>query len=336
MKGRQIFLDHLKDRELAALVVDGRLQDLFIETDALSPGSIFKGKADRPAKGQGGIFLSMPEGKGFLRQIKGVSQGQSLLVQVSGYAEAGKAVPVTTKLLFKSRFVIVTPEAPGLNISRRIRDEELRDRLIEFMHDALAPLNYGMILRSSCLTADFDDILEDARLVLDAALTVMTDDNPGPCMLLEAEGPHQMAWREWGDVDLIEANTGCIENSGVLDQIEALHSPKVEIGTSTYFVEQTRALTAIDVNTGGDTSLAAGLKANILMARDLPRQLRLRGIGGQIVIDPAPMPKKDRKVLDSALKAAFRNDDVQTHVLGWTALGLIELQRARNRAPFVM
>jgi Rne/Rng family ribonuclease len=145
-----------------------------------------------------------------------------------------------------------------------------------------------------------------------------------------------MAWREWGDVDLIEANAGCIEDSGVLDQIEALHSPKVEIGTSTYFVEQTRALTAIDVNTGGDTSLAAGLKANILMARDLPRQLRLRGIGGQIVIDPAPMPKKDRKVLDSALKTAFRNDDVQTHVLGWTALGLIELQRARNRAPFVM
>ena len=87
------------------------------------------------------------------------------------------------------------------------------------------------------------------------------------------------------------------------------------------------------MNTGADGSLAAGLKANIAMARDLPRQLRLRGIGGQIVIDPAPMPKKDRKLLDSVLKAAFRNDDVQTHILGWTALGLIELQRARSRAP---
>jgi Ribonuclease G/E len=62
----------------------------------------------------------------------------------------------------------------------------------------------------------------------------------------------------------------------------------------------------------------------------------LRGIGGGIVIDPGAMREKDRKLLDSALKAALRNDDVQTHVLGWTALGLIELQRARNRAPFVM
>ena len=335
MKGSQIFLDYLKDREAAALVVDGRLQDLFIETDALAPGTIFKAKADRPAKGQGGVFLSMSEDKGFLRKIKGVSQGQSLLVQVTAYAEAEKAVPVTTKLLFKSRYVIVTPEAPGLNISRSIRDEELRDRLLEFMHDALAPLSYGMILRSSCLTADFDDILEDASLVLKAAQTVLTDEDPGPCMLLAAEGPHQMAWREWGDVDSVENDAGCIEESGVLDQIEELKSPKVSIAFSNYFIEQTRALTSIDVNTGGDTSLAAGLKANIAMARDLPRQLRLRGIGGQIVIDPAPMPKKDRKVLDSTLKAALRNDDVQTHVLGWTALGLIEIQRARSRAPFV-
>ena len=336
MKGSQVFLDHFKDREVAALVVDGRLQDLFIETEVIPPGSIFKVKADRPAKGQGGIFLSMPQGKGFLRQTKGVSQGQSLLVQVSGYAEAGKAIPVTTKLLFKSRFVIVTPEAPGLNMSRSIRDEELRDRLVEFMHDVLAPFDYGMILRTSCLTADLDDILEDARLVLKVAQTVMTDDDPGPSMLLKADGPHRVAWREWGGVDNIEVYDGCIEDSGVLDQIEALSSPKVEIGSLTYFIEKTRALTSIDVNTGGDNSFAAGLKANIAMVRDLPRQLRLRGIGGQIVIDPAPMPKKDRKVLESALKVALRNDNVQTHVLGWTALGLIELQRARTRAPFAL
>ena len=70
------------------------------------------------------------------------------------------------------------------------------------------------------------------------------------------------------------------------------------------------------------------------MVRDLPRQLRLRGLGGQIVIDPAPMPKKYRNTLQSALKSALRADSIQTHVLGWTALGLIELQRARTRAPF--
>jgi ribonuclease G len=74
-------------------------------------------------KGQGGIFVKLPGGSGFLRQISGVAPGQRLLVQVTGPAEPGKALPVTTRLLFKSRFAIVTPEAPGLNISRQIKDE---------------------------------------------------------------------------------------------------------------------------------------------------------------------------------------------------------------------
>jgi ribonuclease G len=64
------------------------------------------------------------QGSGFLRQISGIAPGQRLLVQVTGPAEPGKALPVTTRLLFKSRFAIVTPDAPGLNISRRIKDED--------------------------------------------------------------------------------------------------------------------------------------------------------------------------------------------------------------------
>ena len=334
MKGSQIFLDHLKGREVAALVDDGQLQDLFIETGSFSPGSIFRGKANRPAKGQGGIFLSMPQGKGFLRQTKGVSQGQTLIVQVSGFAESGKAIPVTTKLLFKGRFVIVTPDAPGLSISRSIRDKKLRDRLDEFMSDSLAPCEYGIILRSNCLIADFKDILDDAQRVLKVARTVMTHDDQGPSMLLQADGPHRLAWREWGSIDNIQKHAGCIEESGIIDQIEALHCSKIEIGSFNYFIEKTRALTSIDVNTGVDSSFAAGLKANFAMVRDLPRQLRLRGLGGQIVIDPAPMPKKYRNTLESALKSALTADGIQTRVLGWTALGLIELQRARTRAPF--
>ncbi len=89
----------------------------------------------------------------------------------------------------------------------------------------------------------------------------------------------------------------------------------------------------MDVNTGADTSFAAGLKANIAAARDLPRQLRLRGLGGQVVLDLAPMPKKDRRTLESALRAALRADTVETSLVGWTPLGHLELQRARARAP---
>ena len=67
--------------------------------------------------------------------------------------------------------------------------------------------------------------------------------------------------------------------------------------------------------------------------RDLPRQLRLRGLGGQVVVDPAPMPKKDRRQVESALKAALKKDAVETIVVGWTNLGLLELQRKRDRVP---
>ena len=134
MKGRVLVLDHLDGREIAALMVDGHLEDLALDPagDEPLPGAIYRAVADRPMKGQGGIFVSLPGGvSGFLRQVSGISPGQRLLVQVTGPAEPGKALPVTTRLLFKSRFAIVTPGAPGLNISRRIRDEAARDALAQ-------------------------------------------------------------------------------------------------------------------------------------------------------------------------------------------------------------
>ena len=98
-------------------------------------------------------------------------------------------------------------------------------------------------------------------------------------------------------------------------------------------IEPTRALVAVDVNTGPDTSPAASLKANIAAARDLPRQLRLRGLGGQVVVDFAPMPKKDRATLDQVLRAAFKGEGAETSLAGWTTLGLYELVRKRDRLP---
>ena len=98
-------------------------------------------------------------------------------------------------------------------------------------------------------------------------------------------------------------------------------------------VEPTRALVAVDVNTGADASPAAGLKVNIAAARALPRALRLRGLGGQVVVDFAPMPKKDRAVLDQVLRAAFKGEASETSLSGWTNLGLYELVRKRDRLP---
>ena len=71
-----------------------------------------------------------------------------------------------------------------------------------------------------------------------------------------------------------------------MEAIEALLAPRIALtGGGHMMIEPTRALVAVDVNTGPDTSPAASLKANIAAARDLPRQLRLRGLGGQVVVD---------------------------------------------------
>jgi ribonuclease G len=338
MKGRTIALDAWNGREAAALMVDGRLEDLFLDGDLPRPGNLYRAVARRPMKGQGGVFVETPDGNAFLRQVKGVSPGAALLVQVTGLAEPGKALPVTTKLLFKSRYAIVTAEAPGLNLSRQLRDEALRDDLLELAHDTLAeaplPEGAGLILRSSCALANADEVGEDILSMARLAAAVMADTAGGPELLVAGEGPHALAWREWAEPAEVDAAAGSFERHGVAEALEALASPRVSLGPhAAMMIEPTTALVAVDVNTGGDTSPAAGLKANLAAFRDLPRQLRLRGLGGQVVIDPAPCPKKDRRQLESALKAALKRDTVETIVVGWTTLGLLELQRKRDRVP---
>lgn len=337
MKGRTIVLDHLNGQEAAALIVDGRLEDLLVDSDAPRPGTIYRAKADRPVKGQGGMFLKTPDGSVFLRQVKGLAPGQSLLVQATGHAESGKAIPVTMKLLFKSRFVIVTPDAPGLNISRSIRDEDRRDTLLEIAHAATDGAPYGIILRSVCAdpeTAPDDEIAEDIAAMVDMARSVLDDSDGAPEKLTEGDGPHIMAWRDWSDPAEVITEPGGFEREGILDQIADFNTKPARLnGGAHMWVEPTRALVAVDVNTGQDTSPAAGLKANLAAARDLPRQLRLRGLGGQIVVDLAPMPKKDRRTFENALRAAFRADSVETALVGWTPLGHYELQRQRVRVP---
>ncbi|MEM8731941.1 MAG: ribonuclease E/G [Pseudomonadota bacterium] len=336
MKGRQILLDHWHGREAAALLVDGQLDDLVIDTEAPPPGTIYRARADRPVKGQGGMFLSTPDGSAFLRQVKGLSPGETLLVQVTGYPEPGKAMPVTTRLLFKSRYAIVTPGAPGLNVSRSIRDEEERNRLLEVAHGEMTDGEDGLILRSAADGVGADEVAADIAAMAELAARVRADAAGAPEKLVDGDAPHLLAWREWSDPAQVVTEPGCFESHGVAEAILAAQGPDVPLaGGATMYVEPTRALVAVDVNTGRDTSLAAGLKANLACARSLPRALRVRGLGGQIVLDLAPMPKKDRRVFESTLRAALKADAIETVMSGWTPLGHFELQRKRARAPLV-
>lgn len=338
MKGRLIALDRVRGREAAALIVDGRLEDLLIDADRPRPGHVYRAVADRPLKGQGGVMLRTPDGTAFLRQIKGVRPGDALLVQVTGYAEGGKAIPVTDRLLFKSRYAIVTPGAPGINVSRAIRDDDAREAVLLAAHDALEeialPEGAGLILRSSCDGADPAAIAEDVGAMARLCAAVLSDAGREPELLVEGDGPHALAWRDWTAPAQIDDAEGAFDRHGVGDMLDSLASPRVDLpGGAWMSIEPTAALVAVDVNTGPDGSPAAGLKANLAAARELPRQLRLRGLGGQIVMDPAPSPKKERRQIDQVLRAAVKRETTETVLAGWTTLGLVELQRKRDRLP---
>ena len=231
MKGRTIALDQLGEAEAAALIVDGKLEDLLIDSDHARPGTIYRGIAQRPMKGQGGMFLDTPEGSAFLRQVKGLAPGQPLIVQVTGFAEPGKAIPVTTRILFKSRYAIVTPGAPGLNISRRIKDEDIRESLLEIAHEVMPGANEaenGLILRSSCAEGNADEIAEDIAAMAQLCAQVMADVSGKAELLVEGDGPHSMAWREWDEGD-VDAEPGAFERHDVHEMIAALQRPLVPL-----------------------------------------------------------------------------------------------------------
>lgn len=325
MKGHQITLGTYRDRAVAILVSDGVLEDLLVDVEAPRPGAIYRAKASRPMKGQGGMFFETPEGSAFLRGAKGYASGDMALVQVSGYAEPGKAIPVTDRLLFKSRYAIATAGAPGINLSRSIRNEEVRTDLRALVGPHAERLDtHGLILRSAAQDADRTDVADDIARVVDALSIVMADPGSGSEKLIDGPEVAELAWCEWPLVKPVEGD--------VVPFIqEALRVETPLPGGGSMFVEPTRACVAIDVNTGSDTSPAAGLKANIAASRALPRHLRLKGLGGQIVVDVAPLPKRDRRSVEQALRAAFRADSIETTLLGWTNMGHFELTRKRAR-----
>ncbi|WP_339951550.1 ribonuclease E/G [uncultured Albimonas sp.] len=356
MKGRAVLI--LEDEPawpaLAALMVDGRLHDLMVdppETDrAPRLEAVHLARVIRRVEAIGAVFLDLGDGReGFLKSPRKARPGERLLVQVARHAEPGKATPVSDEPLFKGRYAILTPHAPGINVARRVRDEDEAARLRVIAEEALDEAGLspdtlgeaapGAILRSAAEGVDeeaiHDDVAALAELLNAARAAQAGDDAPGE--IVAAPDAVTRAWRDWVDPEPDEVIRGDLrlwDDMGALDQLGALLRPRVDLGGEAWMmVEPTSALTAIDVNTGGDFSTASGLKANLAALADLPRQLRLRGLGGQIVVDLAPLTKRDRKQAETAIKRALREDPIDTQLLGWTPLGHLELTRRRERRP---
>jgi Rne/Rng family ribonuclease len=362
MKGHVIVLS--AQPRGAALVIDGRIEDLLVATDGPRtplPGEIHMAAVERLIPAQKAAFVTLGEGaKGYLREARDLRSGQKVPVQIVSVPESGKAIPVTTRLLVKGRLAILTPGAPGVNVSRQIRHEEERARLTAAI--AAPDAETGVILRSAAEGASETVILAEIAL-LAARLAVIRSASGTPGLIGQASCPVAEALREWSsplpqeivapaglaaallgpdealfcaDPELaqrLRSETGDpFDRFGVHAEIAALARPEVDLPSGGMLcIEPTRALVAVDVNTAATFSPGAALSANLETARELPRQLRLRGLGGIVIVDWAPVPKKDRKRLEDALKTSFRRDPVETTLAGWTPLGSFEIQRKRER-----
>ena len=133
-----IILDELNGQEAAVLLRSNRIEDCFfslVNKKFLTPGNIYNGLIDRTVKGQGGAFIKLPNNKtGFLRNSKGLKLGKKILVQVTGYPEEGKAIPLSNKIMLKGRTVIVTPFAKGVNFSRQIKLDHEKLRILDVLN----------------------------------------------------------------------------------------------------------------------------------------------------------------------------------------------------------
>ena len=315
-----------------ALVVDGQLEDLLVDPSDGAPQmeEIHLVRVRRVIPKQGAAHVKLTDGKGFLRDAPNVKEGDLVIAQVSGMAEPGKGVPMTARHLHRGRYAILTPHAPGVNVARSIKDAEERERLTGIAIPLIG--DGGVILRSAARDVDDGVIAEDIKDLLAVEEAVKAEGAPG--LLAEAPGAEIFAWREWGDPDQVIRENGAFDRLGLWDAIDEARGSKARLPAGGWMsIEPTTALVAVDVNTGADMSANAAANANLSVCKDLPRQLRLRGLGGQVTIDFAPMRKNDRKAVESALKKALKDDPIQTTLAGWTPLGHFELLRKRERRP---
>ncbi|HVT12460.1 MAG TPA: Rne/Rng family ribonuclease [Fimbriimonadaceae bacterium] len=303
------------------------------------------------------------------RKIKDLLKpGQQLMVQVTKGSRGTKGARVTTRIALPGRYVVLMPEANNVGVSRKIEERAERERLRK-IGDKIAPDGFGLILRTECegrteaeLRADvlflqqlWKDVLGNAKKMRAPAcvhkdqtllfrtvrdlfgeeIDRMVIDDPD-----EYEKVHLVAnmvapaLRE--KITLYDKDTPIFDNYGIERDLERLLQHKVPMKSGgSLVVDEMEALTAIDVNTGkqvGTTQLSDTIfKANMEAADEVLRQLRLRDMGGIIVVDFIDMEAaEDRKrVLDHFTKGLAR-DRARTRVGKISSLGLVELTRKRT------
>ncbi|MDT8345853.1 MAG: ribonuclease E/G, partial [Thermohalobaculum sp.] len=234
-------------RTRAALVVDGRLEDLLVDprADAAGPrpGEVYRAKVDRLVPNAGGVFVRLSrDWQGYLREAKGMREGQSLLVMVTGHAEPHKAAPVTARVLYKTRHAILTPGAPGINVSRQIRDEAERARLTAIATEAMNETgDTGLILRSNA--EDAGPAVLRADIAAARAMQAEAEATAAGLVPSTRASAAATAERDWDG--RVEEGPHVFERAGLPDEIDALGDARVRLPSGGFLlIEPTAALVA--------------------------------------------------------------------------------------------
>jgi len=298
-----------------------------------------------------------------------LKEGRDLLVQVVREASGTKGPRVTCQIGLAGRYLVYVPLSPLRAVSRRIEDPGERARLEEIV-SRLAPAGGGLVVRTAGRDADETVLAAEsgtlagiwreiernaARLAPPALLhsgedlleRILRDAPRGGLDLVLVDDPRDreraIGYLEALDPELasrVRLHTGpaaLLEAYGVDREIERALAPKVWLPCGGFLViQETEALVAVDVNSGKflgkERMEETALRMNLEAALEIARQLRLRDLGGIVVVDFIDMesPESRTRVLEE-FRAALRKDRARIEVLGFTGLGLVQLARQRRR-----
>lgn len=300
-----------------------------------------------------------------------VRSGQEIVVQVVKEATGSKGARVTTHYTIPGRWIVYMPEADYVAISRKIEAGEERARLKQIAESLRRP-GEGIIVRTvadgaspDAIRSDleflrelWDNIRREVRSVtapaevyreLDLIPRVIRDMFTEEVreIVIDSERVAQEASAylgrispEWSDrVRYVPPAERVFERYGVKEQLDRLFRPKVWLDSGAYLViERTEALTVIDVNTGkytGSVDLEETVfAANLEAAEMIARLMRLRDMGGIIIVDFIDMDEEShREQILRRMEELVRQDRTKSVAVGWTKLGLLEMTRKKVREP---
>ena len=295
-----------------------------------------------------------------IRQI--LKPKQKLLIQVKKDSDDKKGARVSTHISIPGKFIVLMPNTGFITISKKIENESKRKDLIKWVKEIL-PDGFGAVIRTSAEKASVDEIKNDTTKLLNIWKTIEEKfkKTNKPQLLWESENIAEKIITDLSTKNLgkiitnseeeydkfkkildtdnskiaisLEKGKSLLEKYDFNKQLEKLQNRKIWLNCGGFItIDKTEALTAIDVNTGkftGKKDLETTIfKVNQEATIEIAKQLRLRDIGGIIIIDYIDMQNKENKEkIEQLLKTELKSDRAKTQVEGFTKLNLMELTR---------